>query len=341
MTHRSKLTCTAALLPAVFLLACGVGSMAWFHFGNPNNTCASCHEMAGVHSAWSESSHRTLHCRNCHGGSLTLDVHALRAHVNRVVQHFRRSPDDVIRLNEDHVLALQEACRACHPQSFADWQTSRHSATYARVFLDATHNKTEQLAPDCLRCHGMFFDGAIEALVTPVSTTGPWALKDAAKANQPAIPCLACHQVHTPAAGFQSAHLYVRREHAHLSADLLPITPIVQGDHVVKVSADPRQRLCTQCHAPNAFRELASSDDRTPAGVHEGLSCLDCHSSHSNSPKASCANCHPTDSHCGLDVAKMDTTFLSTASKHNIHFVACGDCHNGQRPVKRNQVAGP
>ena len=71
-----------------------------------------------------------------------------------------------------------------------------------------------------------------------------------------------------------------------------------------------------------------------PAGVHEGLSCLDCHTSHSNSAKASCATCHPSDSHCGLDVEKMDTSFLSTASKHNIHFVACGDCHNGVRPQK-------
>jgi hypothetical protein len=334
VTRRFKLVCAAGLFTSVFLLACGVGSLAWFHFGNPTNTCASCHEMTGVHSAWSASSHRTLHCRNCHGGSLTLDVHALRSHVNRLVQHFRRSPDQPIRLTEEHVLALQEACRACHPQSFADWQSSRHSATYARIFLDITHNRTEQLAADCLRCHGMFFGGNIEDLVKPISTTGPWALNDAAKASQPAIPCLACHQVHTPAAGFQSAHLYVRREQASFSADLLPITPITQGDHPVKVSPDPRQRLCTQCHAPNAFRQLGSADDRTPSGVHEGLSCLDCHSSHSNSAKASCAACHPSNSHCGLDVEKMDTSFRSTGSKHNIHFVACGDCHNGQRPAK-------
>jgi hypothetical protein len=31
----------------------------------------------------------------------------------------------------------------------------------------------------------------------------------------------------------------------------------------------------------------------------------------------------------------MDTSFLSSGSRHNIHFVACGDCHNGQRPVKK------
>ena len=290
--------------------------------------------MTGVHSAWSVSSHRTLHCRNCHGGSLTLDVHALRAHVRRVVQHFSRSPDQPIRLAERDVLALQEACRTCHPQSFADWQSSRHSALYARLFLDARHNGTQQLASDCLRCHGMFFDGYIEDLITPVSTAGPWALKDAAKASQPAIPCLACHQVHSQAAAFQSVALYVRHEQTSFPADRLPMTPITQGGHPVKISTDPRLRLCAQCHAPNAFRQLGSDEDRTPCGVHEGLSCLDCHSSHSNSAKASCATCHPSDSHCGLDVEKMDTSFLSPASQHNIHFVACGDCHNGRRPAK-------
>jgi hypothetical protein len=31
----------------------------------------------------------------------------------------------------------------------------------------------------------------------------------------------------------------------------------------------------------------------------------------------------------------MDTSFHSTGSRHNIHFVACGDCHNGQRPANR------
>ncbi len=335
VTRRIKFICAAGLFACVFLFACGVGSLAWFQFGNPTDTCASCHEMAGVHSAWSASSHRTLHCRNCHGGSLTLDIHALRAHVNRVVQHFRPSTDQPIRLTERDVLGLQEACRSCHKQSFADWQSSGHSASYARLFLNASHNGKQQLAPDCLRCHGMFFDGDIEDLVTPVSTTGPWALKDATKASQPAIPCLACHQIHTPAAGHRSVDLYVRHERAFFPADLLPITPMTQGDHPVKLSPDSRQRLCVQCHAPNAFRQVGSAEDRTPCGVHEGLSCLDCHSSHSGSAKTSCAACHPTDSHCGLDVEKMDTTCLSTASKHNIHFVACGDCHDGQRPAKR------
>ena len=84
-----------------------------------------------------------------------------------------------------------------------------------------------------------------------------------------------------------------RHEQASFPAGLLPITPMTLGGHPVKTSTDPRQRLCTQCHAPNAFRQVGSADDRTPTGVHEGLSCLDCHTSHSNSAKSSCATCHP------------------------------------------------
>lgn len=327
--HRFKSYAVGASLSASFVVASVIGGMGWFHYGDPANTCGSCHEMADAHSAWAGSAHSTLHCRACHGGSLTLDAHALKGHVNRVMQHFTRPPDQPIRLSENDLLSVQDACRKCHPQSFADWQHSRHAATYSRIFLTPEHNQVEQLAPDCLRCHGMFYQGHIDDLVSPLSTTGPWALKEPGKASQPAIPCLACHQVHAPAAGFHSAELYVRREQTHFPADRLPTAPIFQGDRLVKASTDSRQRLCTQCHAPNAFRQAGSADDRTPTGVHEGLSCLDCHSSHSNSAKASCATCHPANSHCGLDVEKMDTSFKSADSKHNIHSVSCSDCHFG------------
>ena len=335
ISHRFKFIYATWFILAVFLFAFSFGGMAWFNYGNPQNTCATCHEESSHVKSWQNSFHRDLHCRNCHGSSLTLNLHALREHANRIVQHFRpTAADESVHLSEAQVLTLQEACRKCHPRSFADWQSSRHAVTYPAIFLDPKHNQMEQMAPECLRCHGMFYDGHIEDLVTPLSTTGPWTLKDPAKATQPVIPCLACHQVHASVPGFQPAQLYVRREQTSIATDLLPITPITRNGEPVNVSPDPRQRLCTQCHAPNAFRQLGSQDDRTPFGVHEGLSCLDCHSSHSNSAKASCATCHPADSHCGLDVEKMDTTYFSASSKHNIHFVACGDCHNGERPVK-------
>jgi formate-dependent nitrite reductase cytochrome c552 subunit len=325
----------ALVFTVVFLLACLTGSLACYQFGNPNQTCASCHDMTGAHLAWSTSSHRTVQCRSCHGGSLTLDIHALQAQVHRVMEHFRPSPDAPIRLTEQDLLAMQLACQSCHPQTFADWQKGPHSATYSRFFLDAKLNRTQKLAADCLRCHGMFYDGNIEDLVTPMSTKGPWHFKDAAMAGKAAIPCLACHQIHKPA-GRLEPDLYVRHEQSSFAASLLPMATVTRQNQPVRISADPRQRLCAQCHAPNPLRQQGTDQDRTPIGVHEGLSCIDCHSPHSFSAAASCAACHPAISHCGLDVTKMDTTFFSAGSKHDIHSVACGDCHNGRRPAMRD-----
>jgi len=39
-------------------------------------------------------------------------------------------------------------------------------------------------------------------------------------------------------------------------------------------------------------------------------------------------------SNCGLDVEKMDATFASSASKHNVHWVKCVDCHTKGVPKK-------
>jgi hypothetical protein len=111
-----------------------------------------------------------------------------------------------------------------------------------------------------------------------------------------------------------------------------------QGERAVKISPDPRQALCYQCHAPLSTLEVGSGDDRTPIGVHEGLSCLACHEKHGQQTHASCANCHPQLSNCGLNVETMDTTFHSTKSPHNIHFVKCTDCHTKGVPRKRAKV---
>lgn len=334
---RRLLVLALGLYGLAFVATATVGSLAWFHYGDPVATCASCHEMNGVHSDWSASAHRTLHCRNCHGGSLTLDFHALQSHLHRVAQHLTGEVrPEQIRLAERDVLAVHEACRKCHPQDFAEWEMSRHTTTYGRIFLDPVHNQAERVSDDCLRCHGMFYEGAAGTLVTPLDKTGPWTLKDPRKEAQPAIPCLACHQIHTPAGDAQPPHHYDRPEGMHIAAARLPVLQVHDAaGQPVKVSLDTRQRLCQRCHAPSASSAhgLGTSDDRTPAGVHAGLSCLDCHAMHSTSARASCASCHPANSHCGLDVEKMDTTFLDPSSRHNIHRVACADCHQQGIPA--------
>jgi hypothetical protein len=118
---------------------------------------------------------------------------------------------------------------------------------------------------------------------------------------------------------------------------------------MVTVSQDPRQALCFQCHAPREPEtgsvaaasawgpQVGSGDDRTPMGVHEGISCISCHEGHNQNARASCKNCHPKMSNCGLDVEKMDTTYAISASAHNIHWVKCADCHqHGIPKVKTN-----
>ncbi len=330
------------LYVVVFLAATAVGGMTYFHFGNPRETCASCHEMGGVHAEWSQSAHRTLHCRNCHGGSLTLDLHALEAHVNRVVQHVAGDRAKPIHLAERDVLQAHGSCRPCHPQSFADWSSSRHATTYTRIFLDPDHNRVELPADDCLRCHGMFYHRSITNLITPLNQTGPWALQDPAKAAQPAIPCLACHQIHTRAGDGPpaKAHFYDCRDEMYFPVTNLPAPAMIDDGRPVRLTTDARARLCTQCHAPSLAQahRPGSGDDRTPRGVHEGLSCLDCHQTHTNSARASCRSCHPAQSHCGLEVEKMDTSFLAPTSRHNIHTVACRDCHPQGIPAARSKL---
>jgi hypothetical protein len=105
------------------------------------------------------------------------------------------------------------------------------------------------------------------------------------------------------------------------------------------MSRDQRQALCYQCHAPLATREVYTGDDRTPIGVHQGLSCFSCHQQHGEQTRASCDNCHSQHLDCKLDVEKMDTSFKNKKSKHNIHSVKCLDCHEKGLPKRKELLA--
>jgi hypothetical protein len=140
-------------------------------------------------------------------------------------------------------------------------------------------------------------------------------------------------EIHRPSLAF-----YDRRTQSHIPVAALPLPEMMEGDRPVRMSPDQRQALCYQCHAAEADRQVASGDDRTAIGVHEGISCLSCHLKHGQKTRPSCAECHPKMSNCGLDVEKMDTTFRSTESKHNIHWVKCLDCHPQGVPTKKLQT---
>ncbi len=319
--------------------------------------CARCHEIWQPYTDWHTSAHRNVQCSACHGDVFTLDAGFHLNNMRRLITHLRGKVPEQVRLRTRDDFRVNERCRTCHQQEWAAWSASLHSATYKEIFLDPKHNREEKLMDDCLRCHGMHYDGGIRDLVTPVNTTGPWRLAQPDLASRPTILCLTCHQMHRhglplarpsvkPVTSVNeeihppSVALFDRRELEHVAADQLPLPEMHEGKRLVKISPDSRQALCYQCHAPLATLQVASGDDRTPIGVHEGLSCFACHENHGEKTRASCDNCHPRLSNCGLDVEKMDTTFKSTKSPHNIHFVKCMDCHTKGIPKKRPASRG-
>lgn len=348
----------AALSLACILVA---SSAASFYYDAGHGTgCADCHEMSGQVGAIHASPHYNAQCTDCHEATLTTKLR----HVSR---HFTSSHPDGVHLRETDTRAMIANCRRCHQQEYANWHAGPHSATYKEIFLDTSHNTRRRLNDDCLRCHGMFFDGAVRDLVQPQNTRGPWRLTRTDLAGEPTIPCLSCHWIHRegapeskPASRISvagppvrdSLAFYDRREEMHLRAASLAIPALSDGARPVKISPDPRQGVCYQCHAPrrpdagsaaaihNWGPQAGSGDDRTPIGVHEGLSCVSCHTGHNESARASCATCHPALSNCGRDVERMDTTYANAKSAHNIHWVKCADCHQHGVPHARAAARG-
>jgi hypothetical protein len=268
-----------------------------------------------------------------------------------VSTHFRGEIPEQIHLQAADVFPMVEKCRGCHQQEFAQWSAGAHSVSYDRIFGSAEHNRKRLLMDDCFRCHGMHYGGWIGGLVQPVDTRGPWRFADTKMAGRPAIPCLACHAIHREGQPLIKPQLRVaateevvrpslgffdRRSQLNIPVAALPLPVLQEGDGPARRSPDQRQALCYQCHAPLASAQIWSGDDRTPVGIHEGISCLGCHQKHSQNTRQSCARCHPRLSNCGLDVEKMDTTFANPKSLHNIHTVKCLACHRNGVPRRRS-----
>ncbi|MGA9672106.1 MAG: multiheme c-type cytochrome [Terracidiphilus sp.] len=329
------------------LAVTGSFGASYYYTTEHGRGCASCHEMAEYVSAVHSSLHRNQNCMDCHEASLATKLRHIRVHL------MGNWPEE-IRLRDVDVVQMTTKCQNCHQHEYASWQAGPHSATYGEIFTNAAHNGKRALMNDCFRCHGMHYNGSVRDLVQPQSTQGPWRIVRAGFADQPTMPCQTCHWVHrtsaiqakpnarisVAAAPIQdSLAFFDRRESMHFAAASLSLPQLHDGARLVKVSQDPRQGICYQCHAPripetgtsaalNAWgTQVGSGDDRTPMGVHEGISCFSCHNGHNENARASCKTCHPQMSHCGLDVEKMDTTFVCASSAHNIHWVKCVDCH--------------
>lgn len=334
----NKILLTAGMV-ILALLVVFFSFYAYWDSAPADKTCARCHEIRFEVHQLENSSHRELACKECHGTALSNGFISMKEKSRMVADHIRKVNTEDIRMSEAQILEVMNNCQRCHTFEYAKWKAGKHSATYTEIFLDSLHNSTEQLNFDCLRCHGMYYDGTISDLVEPISVDGPWKLKDAERGDHPTIPCLTCHNIHTEglpigstSAGMRDSlgyeyypgrsglGIYDRAEKSHFNVKSLPVLKLYQGETQVPVSEDPAMRNCVQCHAPNSWHQAGTGDDKTPRGVHEGLSCLACHDPHSNDAKSSCINCHPAISNCKQDVTKMVID--------DIHTVSCTDCHD-------------
>jgi len=233
--------------------------------------------------------------------------------MDMVYVHFTQNKqNDDIHLSEEQVLEINKRCIACHQSEYAGWLRSGHAVNYKEIFLDSAHNAMEKPYWDCLRCHGMFYDGNINNLMKlDGNDYKQWKIRDEKQETRLTIPCLSCHQMHTEnprseryiALNDSSRNLdernpvtalYIRAEKMHLRSDMLPKCKMFDGDKELVTPSDPNTQLCMQCHAPNFKHQAGSEDDCTVTGVHEGISCIACHQPHSGETKASCAQCHPS-----------------------------------------------
>ncbi len=333
-----------SLIGFVIILLITIAYMSWNSL-DPVHTCAQCHEIKPSLATWHSSAHAGISCTECHGTALSEGVTSLKEKSRMIAKHYNKGKNaEDIRLKEEQVMLVFNNCIRCHQAEHAGWLASGHAANYREIFLNIEHNRMEKPYWDCFRCHGMFYDGNINDLMNFEGDPSTYTVKNSKQEQRPTIPCLACHQMHTEnpvlsryvstqdtaEKAFRNPRtaLYVRSDKMHLRSDKL--TPVVMkdNDRTVNRAIDPNTRLCQQCHAPNYVHQAGSQDDRTPIGVHEGISCTACHKVHTNDTRESCTHCHSEVSpNCKMDVRQMNTTYLTKNSPNDIHRISCTSCH--------------
>ena len=322
-----------------------VSAYTSWNTADPANTCARCHEIAPSHAEWMKSAHAEVSCTECHGTALSEGLRSMKEKAGMLFEHTKgKLCNEDIRLTEAQVLEVSDRCIACHQSEYAGWLASGHAVNYREIFMDSAHNASEKPYWDCLRCHGMFYEGNINTLMDLDGKPAEWKIIDRKQEMRPAVPCLACHRIHIEnpvskryVSMTDSARnsikrnpktaLYMRSEKMSLRSDFLTKVQMMDGNREVVAASDPNTLLCMQCHAPNSVHQAGSEDDRTPVGVHEGISCTMCHQPHSGNTYASCDQCHPAMSNCGIDVKTMNTTFKDPKSPNDIHRIDCISCH--------------
>jgi hypothetical protein len=282
----------------LFGVSAGLGGLAWFEFMPPAKTCLACHEIQPSAAEWAHGAHSNVNCKACHGGTVE-SAAAFRDNLRRAWRHVSVKGAAPRGLSSEQVDRMSAACARCHRAAGDQWARSGHASPLSRFLEDARHNSAWSPADQCLRCHGMFLEGDVGTVLervclpdryaTAADLPRVWRIRSRRAAEFAAVPCLACHRMH----GGDPYMFYSRADSAHFPYTALHSQKIVSEAGPVRAPADPRSRMCRQCHAANAFGAAGSSDDRAPRGAHEGVGCLECHRGHDRrGTRRTCGSCH-------------------------------------------------
>lgn len=192
---------------------------------------------------------------------------------------FERSPHETY-VSDPHLALDRQGCQACHGPGrlhVAHQRADQHPYDYV---ISYTHDKPEQIAAACLRCHN------------DTITETHWRRSEHARAG---VTCTDCHQMHWADR--------LGKDRADLGADALPgkfaESPIfpAAAEPKAMLKAD-EATLCGRCHqaAVNEFRH--NFHHPVPEGR---MVCSDCHDPHPNrnarkrfqTNKQNCITCHP------------------------------------------------
>lgn len=169
-----------------------------------------------------------------------------------------------------------ESCGACHPQQYADWSSSLHSATIGPGILWQFRVLNQSESNGCLRCHAPLAEQ--KALMALQQS---WA-----NAPREPVPTYVSRDLHLR--GLVCAACHVRR-HQRFGPPAVTRDPLPAADRPHNgFTAEPAfldSRFCAPCHQfPPQGRSLAGKlientyeEWRTSPAARKGMACQACH----------------------------------------------------------------
>jgi hypothetical protein len=220
-------------------------------------------------------------------------------------------------------------CAGCHATEQSQWAQAAdlHALSPVACLTDATHNTSELLVDNCLKCHSTFqYALGVAHFVTPVnqvgSPAGTWTALNVA--DWQATKCEVCHDpsaTNTAKLAKYGSILDGPWSAGYTSVSALPaayqkVIDIATGDTSTYIYPDQTTlavqatKLCNTCHDPadqggdSAITQGGinygpqGGDSRAYVGAnHEGFGCIDCHAPHNFMPvnpdtTTACKSCH-------------------------------------------------